>query len=107
MKKSEENKSTASSAGPTVKQMGRTAHFGTMGTYTSKGRQERQINGHVILFLLFMSIVSGLKIVSDTIPWQRQQNYDGSKFCVTLGPIWVGSEALFWPKMQWCGNLQQ
>jgi hypothetical protein len=42
-----------------------------------------------------MSAVTGLKIVSDTIAWQRQQNYDGSAFCVTLVPIWVGSEALF------------
>ena len=40
-------------------------------------------------------MVTGLKIVSDTIAWQRQQNYDGSAFCVTLVPFWAGSEALF------------
>jgi hypothetical protein len=51
---------------------------------------------YVELFLLFMSTVAGLKIVSDTTIWQRQQNYDGSAFCVTLVPIWVSSEAIFW-----------
>ncbi len=40
-------------------------------------------------------MVTGLKIVSDTIAWQRQQNYDGSAFCVTLVPFGAGSEALF------------
>jgi hypothetical protein len=30
---------------PTVKQMARTAHFGTMGTWTSKGRQVKRANG--------------------------------------------------------------
>jgi hypothetical protein len=40
-------------------------------------------------------MVTGLKIVSDIIAWQRQQNYDGSAFCVTLVPFGAGSEALF------------
>jgi hypothetical protein len=44
MEKSDENHSTASSAAE-VKQTARKAHFGTMGTWTSKGRQERQANG--------------------------------------------------------------
>ncbi len=46
---------------------------------------------YVKLFLLFMSTVAGLKIVSNAIARQPQQNYDGSAFCVN----WVGSEALF------------
>ncbi len=50
---------------------------------------------YVELFLLFMSAVAGLKVVSDAIAWQWQQNYDGSAFCVNLVPIWVGWEALF------------
>jgi hypothetical protein len=34
--------------------------------------------------------------IQDTISCKRQQNYDGSEFCVTLVHIWVGLEALFW-----------
>jgi hypothetical protein len=42
---------------------------------------------YVELFLLSMRAVTGLKIISDTIAWQREHNYDGSAFCVTLVPI--------------------
>jgi hypothetical protein len=31
-----------------------------------------------------MSPVAGLKIVSNAITWQRQQNYDVNAFCVNL-----------------------
>jgi hypothetical protein len=46
---------------------------------------------YVELLLFFMSAVAGLKIISDAIAWQRQQNYDGGASCVNLVPIfWVG-----------------
>jgi hypothetical protein len=51
---------------------------------------------YIELFLLSMSaITTGLKIGSDTIAWQWQQNYDGSTFCATLVQLWVGLEALY------------
>jgi hypothetical protein len=42
---------------------------------------------YVELFMLFMSAVAGLQIVSDAIAWQCLQIYDVSAFCVNLVPI--------------------
>jgi hypothetical protein len=52
---------------------------------------------YVELFLLFMSAVAGLKIVSDAIGRQQQQNDDVSAFCVNLVPNLDGLGCtLFW-----------
>ena len=69
--------------------------MGPWGLGWQKEDRKDELMDYVELFLLSMRAVTGLKIISDTIAWQREHNYDGSAFCVTLGPIWVGSEALF------------
>jgi hypothetical protein len=63
---------------------------------------------YVVLFLLFMSAVARLKIVSNAIGRQRQQNYDVSAFCVNLVPNLGGlGDALLEPTMLRCGILRQ
>jgi hypothetical protein len=58
--------------------------LGPWGLGQQKEDRKYEVMNYIELFFLSMCTVTGLKIVSDTIAWQRQQNYDGSAFCVTL-----------------------